>query len=138
MSQAHTSSKQLQFPSNPNQLLEVDRYFEELFEQENLSEELHGNVSASISEAVNNAIHHGNKSDESKLVRMNVSLDENELSIEVIDQGSGFDFDNPPDPTAPENLKKETGRGIFIIRNLSDVLEFEDAGRIMRMHFSLK
>ena len=138
MSEPHTSLKQLEIPSDPNQLLEVDRFFEELFERENLSEELHGNVSVSISEAVNNAILHGNKSDLSKLVRLNVNLDENKLAIEVIDQGSGFDYDNLPDPTAPENLEKETGRGIFIIRNLSDELEFEDEGRIMRMHFSLK
>ena len=128
----------LELPSNSASVPAVERYFEELFEARSLSEELHGNVAVSISEAVNNAIHHGNQGDIAKTVVVNVDLSEEDLKIEVIDQGPGFEPDSLPDPTAPENLEKETGRGIFIIKNLSDELEFEDEGRKMCMRFSLK
>lgn len=129
---------QLELPSNSASAPAVERYFEELFEARSLSEGLHGKVAVSISEAVNNAIHHGNRGDIGKTVVVNVDLSEEDLKIEVIDQGSGFEPETLPDPTAPENLEKETGRGIFIIKNLSDELEFEDDGRKMCMRFSLK
>jgi serine/threonine-protein kinase RsbW len=128
----------LELPSNSASAPAVERYFEELFEARSLSEELHGKVAVSISEAVNNAIQHGNRGDIGKTVVVNVDLSEEDLKIEVIDQGSGFEPETLPEPTAPENLEKETGRGIFIIKNLSDELEFEDDGRKMCMRFSLK
>ena len=87
-----------------------------------------GNVIISVTEAVNNAIVHGNKSDASKSINITVSKIENALNIEVEDQGDGFNFDNLPDPTAPENLEKEHGRGVFLMRSLSDNVDFENNG----------
>ena len=55
----------------------------------------------------------------------------------VKDQGPGFDFNTLPDPTAPENLEKMSGRGIFIIKQLSDMVIFSDDGRTMEIHFKL-
>ena len=53
----------------------------------------------------------------------------------VIDQGPGFDYDTLPDPTAPENLEKIGGRGIFLMKHLADEVKFENEGRTVQLHF---
>ena len=53
----------------------------------------------------------------------------------MIDEGAGFDYLNLPDPTAPENIEKENGRGIFLIQNLSDSLDFEESGKVAVITF---
>jgi anti-sigma regulatory factor (Ser/Thr protein kinase) len=58
------------------------------------------------------------------------------FAFRITDAGSGFDFTNLPDPTAPENLEKENGRGIFLIRNLSDNLEFSENGKVATIFFN--
>jgi serine/threonine-protein kinase RsbW len=50
--------------------------------------------------------------------------------------GRGFDYENLPDPTSPENLLKENGRGIFLMKNLSDLVEFEDQGKSVFIYFN--
>ena len=56
--------------------------------------------------------------------------------FKVRDEGAGFDFDNLPDPTAPENLLKENGRGIFLMRNLADEVEFTGEGNEVCLFFN--
>jgi serine/threonine-protein kinase RsbW len=51
------------------------------------------------------------------------------------DEGKGFDYHNLPDPTAPENILKENGRGIFLMKNLSDEIEFNDSGNEVTIYF---
>ena len=55
----------------------------------------------------------------------------------IEDEGGGFDFNNLPDPTSPENLEKVKGRGIFLIKNLSDKAKFKNGGRVVDMLFKL-
>ncbi len=101
-----------------------------------VNEDYYGNVLIAVTEAVNNAIDHGNKRDNSLDVLVAVGDNPNEFCFTVKDQGRGFDYENLPDPTAPENILKENGRGIFLMRNLADVVEFEDAGRSVNIYFN--
>lgn len=79
-------------------------------------------------EAVNNAIIHGNKLDETKNVFVEYEINNGELLFSVKDEGNGFNYHNIPDPTLPENLEKPHGRGIFLISHLVDEVRFEDNG----------
>ena len=58
-----------------------------------------------------------------------------EFCVNVRDHGSGFDYDNLPDPTAPENLEKEDGRGIYLMKTLAEEVEFEEEGRSVNIYF---
>jgi serine/threonine-protein kinase RsbW len=75
-------------------------------------------------EAVNNAILHGNKSNPKKLVHISCELVGHALKVIVRDHGHGFDPDHLANPLADENLMKENGRGIFLIRSLVDEVDF--------------
>jgi len=78
------------------------------------------NLQIACSEALINAIVHGNKEDYSKKVYTSIVFDENEFVVWIKDEGDGFKIDELPDPTANENLLKESGRGIYIIKSLVD------------------
>jgi len=84
-------------------------------------------VSVAIRECVINAIKHGNRNDQRKMVHVEfVSSNDPEqggLSVSVRDEGEGFDPDSIADPLAPENVLKSSGRGIFLIRSFMDELE---------------
>lgn len=96
----------------------------------------YGNVLIAVTEAVNNAIKHGNNSDPTKNVKLQVFEGENTFEVVVSDEGKGFDYSTLPDPTAPENIEKEHGRGIFLMSSLSDEVAFENEGNTVRMKFS--
>ena len=78
------------------------------------------NFQIAVSEALLNAIVHGNKEDKSKRVFCDIKCTEDKLTVKIRDEGKGFNFDEVPDPTSEENILKEHGRGIFIIRSLVD------------------
>lgn len=78
----------------------------------------------SVREAVINAIIHGNRQDAAKRVRVEVDLEGPEYVVRVADEGEGFDPESLPDPTAPENLLRPSGRGIFLMRQFADSIEY--------------
>ena len=78
----------------------------------------------SVREAVINAIQHGNKLDLDKRVLVEVDLDGDEYVVRVEDEGDGFDPESLPDPTAPENLLRPSGRGVFMMRQFADSIEY--------------
>ena len=100
------------------------RKFEILLEQVNsvfnLAMEKFINLQIATSEAVINAIVHGNKENPEKNVYIIIEYDDSVLIVKIKDEGEGFDVDKLPDPTSNENILKEHGRGIFIIRSLVD------------------
>ena len=102
-----------------------------------LSSEIYGNILVATVEAVNNAILHGNKLDESKNVYVDLQIADQEISICIKDEGFGFDFNNIPDPTAPENIEKPHGRGIFLMKHLVDELKFRDNGSEVVLKFKM-
>lgn len=122
-------------PSTPASITEVESLIDEACAEMQLNEDLYGNILIAVTEGVNNAIIHGNKLNASLSVRVGVLNNEEWVCFSIKDQGSGFDPESIPDPTAPENLLKENGRGIFLMKNLSDEVTFEDRGTIVNVCF---
>jgi len=86
------------------------------------------NLRVALAEALANAITYGNQLDPAKLVRVRVLLDAEVVHIHVSDDGDGFDPDSVPDPTTPERLEAENGRGLFVLRRLVDHISFNEKG----------
>lgn len=86
------------------------------------------NLRTALAEALANAIAYGNRHDRSKDVRVQIALGRDAIRIRVVDDGAGFDPAGVPDPTAPENLSREDGRGLFVLRHLVDEVEFNQQG----------
>jgi len=130
--------KNITFSSSLENIPLVEKYVDDLYEELRFSQEIYGNILISTLEAVNNAIIHGNKKDPNKEVTLEVELkDPGCLVMRVSDEGKGFDFNNLPDPVAPENIEKPYGRGIFLIKHLADKCIFHDEGRVVEIHFNL-
>ena len=131
--------QRLELPSTPNSLSEVEGLVDHICEAYNLKDDYYGNILIAITEAVNNAIDHGNKRDQAKVVTIDYAEEgKGEIFFLIKDQGDGFDFDNLPDPTDPENIEKPNGRGIFLMKNLADEVTFDDGGRAVNIKFKLQ
>jgi len=127
----------LQLSSNPRNVSQVEAFLENVIQDYKISPDRYGNILISLTEAVNNAIIHGNRKDESKSVKIHCERRTRGLSFRVSDEGRGFDYRNLPDPTAPENLLKLGGRGVFLIRQLSDRVRFFNNGSTVEIHFNI-
>lgn len=103
-------------------------------------DELYYNILIASTEAVNNAIIHGNKCNCDKIVTFNIQATKYCIDITIIDQGCGFNPDEVADPREPDNLMKSGGRGVFLIRQLSDNSDFnaDDNGSQIKMSFFIK
>ena len=122
-------------PTKQEAVTAVEQKIEQICEQLNVADRCIGNILISVTEAINNAIVHGNKNDVSKQVSLNCISLKNELIFTVKDEGLGFDFSNLPDPTDPENREKLNGRGVFLMKHLADKVSFEESGRIVKLTF---
>jgi serine/threonine-protein kinase RsbW len=93
------------------------------------------NLPVALSEALANAMLRGNRDDRSKPVHVRATFDGRDLILEVVDQGRGFDLDDcSVDPTLPENLLREDGRGLFLMKRLMDRVErFTRDGNVVRL-----
>jgi serine/threonine-protein kinase RsbW len=125
----------IEVPSISENIRMIESFIDNAKEKFELDDDIYGNIMIAITEAVNNAIKHGNRSDSSKNVSLSLSLDDSRIKFRVEDEGHGFDYANLPDPTAPENLEKPGGRGIFLMKHLSDEVEFMEGGRIVELSF---
>lgn len=115
----------------------VESFVDRVMERYKLRPDVYGNILISLTEAVNNAIIHGNCKDESKSVRIQLRKQKDRLAIRVSDEGRGFDPACIPDPTCPENITKCGGRGVFLMHQLSDEIRFHDNGSTVEMRFKL-
>ncbi|NVK66418.1 MAG: ATP-binding protein [Flavobacteriales bacterium] len=136
MKEGYVLVNELSIPSNFDSINKVEALIDEVCENLQVKEDYYGNVLIAVTEAVNNAIIHGNKMDNSLSVDVHVGDKETDFCFSVKDNGQGFDYKNLPDPTAPENLEKENGRGIYLMRSLAEAVEFSDAGRNVCIYFS--
>ena len=82
------------------------------------NEERFKNLLIAVSELVMNAIVHGNKEQVTKKVRVTVEYDENIMRVKILDEGNGFKYDKKSKPKLPEDMMKESGRGLFIVKSL--------------------
>lgn len=114
--------------SDRNEIRKFESRLEEINGAINLPPEKFINFQIACSEALVNAIVHGNNESPDKKVFMTIEYDETSIKIKIRDEGSGFNIESLPDPTSSENLLKESGRGIFIIRSLVDEFKCSSSG----------
>lgn len=112
-------------PSLLERMEKVERYIEKIAKKMNFSEGERDNLAIAVTEAVSNAITHGNKKDKKKKVIIRCRLSPDKLTVYVKDEGKGFDLNKITNPLDPKNILKETGRGIFILRSLMDEVDFK-------------
>lgn len=129
----------IKIPSLPENIRIVESFIDNANDFFTFNEDMYGNIMVSVTEAVNNAIVHGNESNTRKDVTLSLQVDDENHFVKFIisDEGMGFDHQALPDPTQPENLEKLGGRGIFLMTQLSDGVDFEDNGKTVALSFNI-
>jgi serine/threonine-protein kinase RsbW len=125
----------IEIPSLVDNIRIVESFIDNAKEKFDLDDDIYGNIMIAVTESVINAIKHGNKGDKNKKVLLSLNIKDDSIIFTIEDEGRGFDYDALPDPTAPENLEKLGGRGIFLMRNLADEVKFTNNGRTVEMVF---
>lgn len=132
------NKRTLRFPSIIENIHLVEKLVDDVCAEYQVKEDFYGEILISLTEAVNNAIVHGNKLNNTKQVTVTFNLvSDKRLQFTIEDEGPGFDYEHLPDPTAPENIEKPHGRGVFLMRHLADDCRFLDGGRIVELEFSV-
>jgi serine/threonine-protein kinase RsbW len=114
----------LEIESTPNNLITVEEFVNYFSVELGLDQEKINGLLLSVTEATTNAIIHGNKNNKLKLVRISVFVENSTLTIIIKDEGKGFNPLIVPDPTDPENLLKDSGRGLYLMRVYMDGLTY--------------
>lgn len=102
------------------------------------AEEKFRNLQIAVSELVMNAIVHGNKEQAKKKVKVTVEYDNESMRIKILDEGNGFKFDEEFDPTKPENIFKESGRGLYIVKSLIKEIEHKETDKGTEITLTIK
>jgi serine/threonine-protein kinase RsbW len=132
-------SEKLNFDSTSSNIVIAEKLIDDVCLKYKVDEDNYGNILIAVTEAVNNAINHGNQQDPTKKVHVEVGyLPDRSLKFTVTDEGKGYDFDLLADPTDPENIEKISGRGVFLMKNLADSIEFSNEGKTVEMRFRLE
>jgi serine/threonine-protein kinase RsbW len=124
--------------SDKTELKKTESFLLDFFRKNNLSEDNFNRVFLCVSEAVINSIQHGNQNDKHKQISIHAKYHNESVSLRISDEGDGFDFNNLGDPTKPDNLKKESGRGIHIIKSLCEEIEFKEEGKCIQFKIECK
>ena len=136
MNQEYNVIETLKLTSDYQSIATIEKLIDKVCTRVGVNEEAYGNVLIAVTEAVNNAIQHGNKENNSLQIDVSVLDSSKSVCFSVKDEGPGFDFNNLPDPTSPDNILKENGRGIFLMKNLADKVEFTGEGNEVSLFFS--
>ncbi len=128
-------SIRIEIPSLAENIRMIESFIDNAKEKFQLNDDIYGNIMIAVTEAVNNAIRHGNKNESTKNVTLSLTLQDGLIKFKVEDEGIGFDYSNLPDPTSPENIEKPGGRGIFLMKHLSDEVDFKESGRVVELSF---
>jgi serine/threonine-protein kinase RsbW len=128
----------LSLKSSRDEITKVDDLINQIVEQFNLSDDLHGTMAISVTEMVNNGIIHGNKLDIDKIVTLDIDINEEKIIFKIQDQGSGFKVEDIPDPLKEENLMKSSGRGVHIVNQMVQLVTFikNEIGMLVTLEFS--
>ena len=129
--------QRLKIASKTDSLHLVEKFVDDFSASCNIDHDVYGNLLIATLEAANNAITHGNKLNEDKKVEVVFAMNDERILLTVRDEGTGFDYNNIPDPTSPENVENMSGRGVFLMTKLSDEIEFENNGSFVKMTFFL-
>ncbi|HWR82322.1 MAG TPA: ATP-binding protein [Candidatus Deferrimicrobium sp.] len=122
MDRPQVSGNSISIPPNLSFLTAVDDFVESFLERCGAEQSVIADIAISVSELVNNAVAHGSRSAVNRPVVVSISRSDNVITVTVSDPGAGFNPNNIDDPLSDENLLKETGRGIFIVRSLMDTV----------------
>jgi len=114
----------LEIESDPNNLITVEEFVNYFAIDLNIDKEKMQGLMLAVTEATTNAIKHGNKSDTNKKVHISVDKQNNKLFIKIKDEGKGFDPAQVPDPTHPDNLLKDSGRGLYLMKFYMDDVQY--------------
>ncbi len=128
---------EIRIPSSRKNINRVEEFFREVNAACAIPEEKLHALLLSVTEAVNNGIIHGNKSDESKLVTLTCAVNGRSLTVTVRDEGSGFTPANLANPLQEENLLNTGGRGVFLMRAFMKSVEYNDKGNSVTMVMDL-
>ncbi|MGB0918621.1 MAG: ATP-binding protein [Flavobacteriales bacterium] len=127
----------LNFYSKADNIVIAEKLVDDVCKKFSVDEDFYGNILIAVTEAVNNAINHGNRQNPEKKVQVDFIERADRLSFSVQDEGEGFDHNALPDPTDPENLEKISGRGVFLMKHLADEVEFSENGTRVEMIFKV-
>lgn len=131
------ANQKIRISSKAENIILVERMIEDVCDLFNISQDFYGNILVALTEAVNNAIYHGNQANANKNIDISFKSAPNLVSFIVKDEGPGFNYSNLPDPTNPENIEKPNGRGVFLMRNLADNVSFEENGSKVILDFKI-
>ena len=118
-------------------IVKVENFIDYFVDVYHVEPEVFGKISLCVIEAVNNAILSGNKRQPDKMVSLVAEKTDKQFKVTVSDEGEGFDYEVIPDPTLPDNINKITGRGLYLMKTLSDELIFENGGSTVTLVFNL-
>ena len=127
----------ISLPSQTKSIMHLESFVEKVFEYHKVEKGIFGNVLICLTEAVTNAIVHGNKENVDKYVHIKTTLKESLIGFTIVDEGPGFDYNDIPDPTSPENISNTGGRGVFLMRQLSDEIKFSKGGSSVEIKFNI-
>lgn len=125
----------IQIPSLTDNIRIIESFIDNAKDEFHLTDDIYGNIIVAVTESVNNAIRHGNQGDVKKNVHLTLQMKDSAIVFLVRDEGSGFDFKDLPDPTAPEHLEQPGGRGIFLMKHLCDEVTFRNSGCTVELVF---
>jgi serine/threonine-protein kinase RsbW len=128
----------LSLKSTKENIHQVEKFVEDICDEFNINNTYFGNILVALTEAVSNAIVHGNKNEVNKDIHITFESKPIGLSFTIQDQGNGFDFNNIPDPTdLAVELNEEEGRGIFLMKVLADEVNFLENGKSIELIFKI-
>lgn len=132
-------TKKLILDSTFEEMERIEPYVQDLKAWADFDDEDFNRIMLTLSEAVNNAIMHGNKQDANKQVVIQTALDNKKklLTVSVEDEGDGFDPEDIPDPLKDENLMNQSGRGVYLIKQYADDIQFSDGGSTVTISFNI-
>lgn len=125
----------LVLPSCRSSIDDLDGFVQDLISSYSLDINLQGCLLTSLTEAVNNAIIHGNELCRNKYVTIEAAHNTTTLELSISDEGTGFDESIIPDPTQPDRLTQEGGRGVFLMKHLCDEMELKNNGSTVVLKF---
>jgi len=115
---------EIEIESDPNNLITVEEFVNYFAKDMGLNDDQLSVLLLAVTEATTNAIIHANKCDATKLVSIRAHIEDSKLIVNVKDEGKGFDASKIPDPTQPENLLKDSGRGVYLMKVYMDDVKY--------------
>jgi serine/threonine-protein kinase RsbW len=123
--------------SEPKNIRRVETFLQKVKHAERLNNEKYHALLVVVTEAVNNSINHGNKRNPARKVYIVCTAQKGKLTVRVRDEGEGFDPNSLPDPLHPDNLLRESGRGVFLMKQMMESVDYNEKGTEVTMTMRL-